>query len=163
MAKTPITRDIAWISLVPQLSFMGLLIFIYSKFNLELLHTIMYGTATYLLISFSLRKLFCRNFAEGMKLVKQEQFSEAIPFFEKNVCFFTRNQWLDKFRYIALLSSSKKTYKEMGLCNIAFCYSQMGNGAKAKEYYERTRDEFPNNEVALTALKLIASAEKNNK
>ena len=29
------------------------------------------------------------------------------------------------------------TYKEMGLCNIAFCNSQTGNGQKAKEYYEQ--------------------------
>ncbi len=94
-----------------------------------------------------------------MKLVKQKYFLEAISYFEKSVDFFTRNQWIDKFRYLILLSSSKMTYREMGLCNIAFCYGQIGNEVTAKKYYEMVLDEFPNNGIALAVLKLINSVE----
>ena len=158
-SKVPTVRQVAWISIIPQISFMGVLILVYSKLELELPETILCGSLTYLAISFCLRNLLTKNFIQGMKLVKQQDFSSAIPFFEKSVIFFTKNSWVDKFRFITLLSSSKMSYKEMGLCNIAFCYGQTGNGVKAKEYYERTLDEFPNSGIASTALKFINSFE----
>jgi len=45
----------------------------------------------------------------------------------------------------------------MGLCNIAFCYSQINNGQKAKEYYELTLKEFPDNGLAIAGLRMINS------
>ena len=156
-SKVPTVRQVAWISLIPQIFFMGLLILIYYKMELE--EPILYGALTYLVISICLRTLIAKSHRQGMKYVKRQQFSDAIPFFEKSVDFFTRNQWIDKFRFITLLSSSKITYKEMGLCNIAFCYGQIGNGIKAKEYYETALKEFPNSGIALTALNLLNSVE----
>ena len=94
-----------------------------------------------------------------MRLVKQHNFMDAIPKFEKSVDFFTRNNWLDKYRFLTLLSSSKMTYKEMGLCNIAFCYSQTNNGQKAKEYFEQTLKEFPENGLAIAGLRMMNSVE----
>jgi len=159
-SKTPTIRQVAWISVIPQLLFMGILILIYSRLELELLEALFCGSLTYLIISFCLRTLLTKSFRQGMKLVKRQDFSDAIPFFEKSVDFFTRNRWLDKFRCITLLSSSKMSYKEMGLCNIAFCYAQIGDGIKAKEYYKRALEEFPNSGIALTALKFIDSIER---
>ena len=156
-SKIPTGGQVAWISLIPHIFFMGLIIFVYHK--LELREPVLYGALTFLAIVFCLRTLLAKSHRQGMKHAKQLQFSDAIPFFEKSVDFFTRNQWIDKFRYITLLSSSKMTYKEMGLCNIAFCYSQIGNGAKAKEYYEITLKEFPDNGIAISLLKLINSVE----
>ncbi len=92
---------------------------------------------------------------QGMKLVKQQKFENAISLFIGSVDFFAKHQWIDKYRFLTLLSASKMTYKEMALCNIAFCYSQIGNGTKAKEYYEQTLKEFPKNGLAIAALKMI--------
>jgi tetratricopeptide (TPR) repeat protein len=153
--NVPIVRQIAWISLIPQLLLMGLLIYIFHLLELE--YALLYGAATYLVLSFVLRNFVTKDHGQGMKLVKQQKFVEAIPFFEKSVDFFTRNTWVDKYRFLTLLSSSKMTYKEMGLCNIAFCYSQTNNGQKAKEYYELTLKEFPENGLATAGLKLINS------
>ncbi|HEX3165740.1 MAG TPA: tetratricopeptide repeat protein, partial [Chitinophagaceae bacterium] len=75
------------------------------------------------------------------------------------VDYFAKNNWVDKYRYLTLLSSSKMTYKEMGLCNIAFCYSQTGNGQKAKEYYEQALREFPENGLAIAALNMLKSVD----
>ena len=47
------------------------------------------------------------------------------------------------------------TYKEMGLCNIAFCYSQTNDGQKAKEYYEKALSEFPENGMAIAGLNIL--------
>ena len=45
----------------------------------------------------------------------------------------------------------------MGLCNIAFCYSQTGNGQKAKEYYQQTLKEYPDNGMAVAGLNMLTS------
>ena len=46
-------------------------------------------------------------------------------------------------------------YREMALCNIAFCYGQIGNGTKAIEFYQKTLVEFPENGIAESALKML--------
>jgi tetratricopeptide (TPR) repeat protein len=94
-----------------------------------------------------------------MKLVKQQKFAAALPLFEKSVGYFSKNNWIDKYHFLTLLSSSKMTYKEMGLCNIAFCYSQTGNGQKAKEYYKQVLKEFPENGLALAGINMLNSTE----
>lgn len=154
-SNVPTVRQIAWISLVPQLMLMGLLIYLFHL--LEFGDPFLYGALTYLVLSFGLRNLVAKNHRQGMKLVKQQKFEEAIPLFEKSVEYFTKNAYVDKYRFLTLLSSSKMTYKEMGLCNIAFCYSQTNNGQKAKEYYELTLKEFPENGLATAGLKMINS------
>ena len=153
--NVPIVRQIAWISLIPQLIFMGAIIYIYHLLNFE--DSFLFGTLTYLILSLILRNFVAKDHTQGIKLVKQQQFENAIPIFEKSVEFFTKNNWIDKFRFLTLLSSSKMTYKEMGLCNIAFCYSQTGNGKKALEYYEKTLKEFPENGLAKSGLKMLNS------
>ena len=46
--------------------------------------------------------------------------SEAINEFQKSYDFFEKNQWVDKYRYLTLLTASKSSYREMALNNIAF-------------------------------------------
>jgi tetratricopeptide (TPR) repeat protein len=154
-SNVPTVRQIAWVSLIPQFLFMGIIIFVYHL--LEFGDPFLFGALTYLIISFGLRNLVAKDHRQGMKLVKQQQFENAIPLFEKSVAYFNKNNWVDKYRFLTLLSSSRMTYKEMGLCNIAFCYSQTSNGQKAKEYYEQTLKEFPENGLAIAGLKMINS------
>ena len=56
-----------------------------------------------------------------------------------------------------MMSASAISYREMALCNIAFCYSQLGDGQKAESYYRRALDEFPNSALAVAALRMIES------
>lgn len=156
-SKTPTVRQTAWISLIPQLFFMGLVILIWYYFNPE--KAILYGALTYLIISFTLRNLIPKDHRNGMKKVKAEKFNEAITDFEKSYDFFKQNNWIDKYRFLTLLSSSRMSYKEMALNNIAFCYGQIGNGKKAIEFYERTLNEYPESGMAKAGLKLLKSME----
>jgi hypothetical protein len=153
----PTVRQGAWFSIIPQLTFMGLLILIWDDLNTD--NPVFYGALTYLIISFSLRTFIPRDHKTGITNVKQEKFQEAIPYFEKSYGFFRKFNWLDKYRYLTLLSSSKMSYKEMALNNIAFCYGQVGDGIKSKEYYERTLLEFPDSGMAKSALRLLSSME----
>jgi len=129
-SNVPTVRQVAWIYFIPQLFLMGILIYTYQL--LDFGEPILPGASTYIILSFGLKNLFSKSHRQGMKLVKQYKFKDAIPYFESSLDYFDKNRWVDKYRFLTLLSSSKMTYKEMGLCNIAFCYSQTGNGLKAK-------------------------------
>lgn len=160
-SNVPTVKQVAWISLVPQLIVMGLIIYIFNLSQFE--DPFLYGALTYLGLSFFLRNFIAKDHREGMRLVKKENFQEAIEKFERSVAFFAKNKWIDRYRFLTLLSSSKMTYKEMGLCNIAFCYSQTNQGEKAKAYYERALKEFPKNGLAIAGLRMLKSIETAHK
>jgi tetratricopeptide (TPR) repeat protein len=155
-SKVPMVRQAAWISIIPQLLVMGLIFLIWYQFT-QTQH-ILGGALTYLALSQVLRRTVAREHRSGMSKVKAMNFEEAIPYFERSYEFFQKYDWVDKYRYVTVLSSAGMAYKEMALNNIAFCYSQIGNGKLAKEYYERTLAEYPDNSIALAALNLINSA-----
>ncbi len=154
-SKTPTTRQISWISIVPQLITMGIIMTFWYSISPE--NVILYGSLTYLVISFSLRNLIPKDHRNGMKKVKKGNFKEAISDFNESYNFFNKNNWIDKYRFITLLSSSRVSYKEMALNNIAFCYAQSGNGIKSKEFYERTLKEFPESGIAKAGLNMLNS------
>ena len=154
-SNVPTVRQISWTSLIPQLLLIGLLIYIYQL--LDFGDPFIAGALTYAILAFGLRNLVAKPHRKGISLVKKQKFVDALPFFEKSVDYFSKNRWVDKYRYITLLSSSKLTYKEMGLCNIAFCYSQTGNGLKAKEVYEQILKEYPENGLANAGLNMLTS------
>jgi tetratricopeptide (TPR) repeat protein len=154
-SNPPIIKQVAWVSLVPQIAFILILIAVYNQFGFK--DPGLYGALTYLILSMGLRYFIPKNHRNGIQLTKINQFEKAISEYEKSYEFFTKNDWIDKYRFITLLSSSKMNYREMALCNIAFCYSQIGNGAKAIEFYQKTLEEFPENGLAHSALKMLNS------
>ena len=156
-SNVPTIKQLSWLSFVPQLLVIGLIIYLYHLADFD--EPFIFGALTYSLLAFGLRNLIAKEHRQGMRLVKQQKFGEALPYFEKSVKYFSKNNWVDKYRFLTLLSSSKMTYKEMGLCNIAFCYSQTGNGQKAKEYYEQALNEFPENGLALAGLNMLKSVD----
>jgi len=105
-----------------------------------------------------LRAVVAKDHQKGMHLVKKHEFAEAIPVFESSYKFFTHNSWVDEYRYITLLSSSRMCYREMALCNIAFCYTQIGEGKKAAEHYRKVLENYPENGLAQAGLKVLESA-----
>mgnify|MGYP002138677490 CR=1 FL=1 len=157
-SNIPTVRQIAWISLIPQFIFMGLLVLLW--YGLEAGNPLFGGALTYLAISFSLRNFIPTDHKTGMTLVRQEKFHEAIPYFENSYKFFKKYDWLDRYRYLTILSSSSMSYKEMALNNIAFCYGQVGDGIKSKEYYEKTLQEFPDSGMAKAGLRFLNSVDK---
>ena len=152
-SNVSVVRQIAWLSLLPQFLFALLLIFLYHQLRFP--DPPFYGLVSYLIISFSLRTFIPHSHNKGMKLVKNDNFAEAIPCFERSYNFFTKNNWVDKYRFITLLSSSAMSYREMSLTNIALCYAQLGDDSKAREYYQITLQEFPKSEIAKSGLNLL--------
>lgn len=159
----PFIRQTAWVSLIPQLLFMALLCVIYVSLMESVLFAVYLALITYLIISFVLRFSIPHNHRKGIALTKANKYENAIEEFEKSYAFFSKHNWVDKYRFITMLSSTKISYLEMALVNIAFCYTQIGDGKSAKEYYLKTLEQFPDSEIAKASLKVIESAENHDK
>ncbi len=159
--KTPTIRQTALISLIPQLSLMALLTLMFYYLKTE--DYFIYGAVSYLFLSFSLRNILARHHKAGIKFIRQKNFKTAIVAFQSSVDFFTKYKWVDKYRYLTILSSSAMCYREMGLCNIAYSYGQIGEGKKAKEFYEKVLVDYPKNGIAIAALNMINSIENKAK
>lgn len=157
-SNLPTARQTDWISVIPHLIIFGLIMGTY--FLADSKEFIIYGALTYLFISYGLKNFIPINQRVGMRLIHRREFLNAIPYFQSSYDFFNKNSWIDKYRYITLLSSSKMCYREMALNNIAFCYSQIGEGDKATAYYNRTLEEYPGNEMAKAALNFIHSVDR---
>lgn len=158
-SSQPIIRQIAWMSLLPQMvlmSFMCLAAYAITPDNF-----LISGVLAYLLLSFCLRNIIALHQRAGIRLFKRQQYKEAIPLFEKSYDFFSRNRWIDDWRFITLLSSSRISYREMALLNIAFCNTQIGDGIAARKTYEKVLSEFPTSGIAQAALRLMDAAKEN--
>jgi tetratricopeptide (TPR) repeat protein len=154
-SKVPVFNQVAWTSLIIQLVIICLFYFAFEK--LAIGDSILMAALLYCLLAFILRKTIAKSHRMGIKILKQHQYKESIPYFEKSIVFFEQNSWVDTYRFITLLSSSKLSYKEMGLCNIAFAYSQIGEGEKAIIYYEKAKAINPSNGLAIAGLNMLNS------
>ena len=157
-SSAPIVRQIAWISVVPQLVFMALLMAAAYLAGFE--PFIVVGAAAYLVLSLGLRRLIPRDHRAGIALFRRERFAEALPHFQRSYEFFTRHRWLDDWRFITLLSSSRISYREMALLNVAYCYGQTGDGERSREYYQRVAQEFPGSRIAEASLRMFEAAKR---
>jgi tetratricopeptide (TPR) repeat protein len=161
-SPVPAVREIAWVSVVPHLAVMSLLVFVSYEFLTpdRLAASLASGAGIYLLYSLLSRRLVTRRIRRGFRLLKQQAFPEAIAEYEKAYDFFSRHAWLDRFRYLTVLSSSAYSYREAALCGIAFAYSQMGDAANAVKFYRRALTEFPDCSIAQTSLKAMGGLEE---
>jgi len=112
----------------------------------------------YLCLFIGLRKMIPRNHRRGVAFLRVKEFEKAAQEFEASYRFFERHPWLDRFRYLTLLSASRISYREMALLNSAYCYGLIGDGRKMKEYYEKALQRFPKSEIAKLSLQMIESA-----
>ncbi|HSI89960.1 MAG TPA: tetratricopeptide repeat protein [Adhaeribacter sp.] len=150
---TPIIRQVNWLAIAFQLGVFVALIYLFQW--LEVGTPSLMAVAAYLALAFALRFFLAKYHRYGMLFIKRNEFENAIPYFEASYEFFRENAWLDRFRAIFLLSSSKISYKEMALVNIAFCYSQLGNGPQARAYYKQALQEFPDSGIARAGLNML--------
>jgi len=155
----PVLRQVSWLGTIPQLVALGVAVVV-GWFLTESIRGVTYGALIYLAYSMGSRSLLLQTQRRGMRLLQFKRYEEAVTQFEASYDFFSRHSWIDRYRSIVFMSPSAISFREMALVNIAFAFSQMGEGAKAKEYYRRTLDEFPESAVARTTLNLIESVEQ---
>jgi tetratricopeptide (TPR) repeat protein len=157
-SKVPVVKQVAWASLIPHLGVLTILCLAsYWGGVVDVRRALLTGLGLYWLLVIAIKMLGATDHRKGMRLVRQEKFLEAIPHFDASYLHFTKKAWVDKYRYLTMLSSSAMCYREMALCNIAFCYGQSGNGAKALQYYTQVLQEYPDNGLARAAMRLRES------
>lgn len=152
-SKLPIVKQMAWLSILPQM--MVLIIIALIQYQIDQEKFILYTGITYLAILFFLRFVIPSKHRKGIRLFKQRKFKKAIPYFQQSYKFFKKNNWIDKYRYLTLLSSSRISYTELALLNEAFCLLQIGEKEEAIRKYEDVLEEFPDSQIAKSALKLL--------
>jgi tetratricopeptide (TPR) repeat protein len=157
-SSQPIIRQIAWISLLPQMAIIALLCL--AAYQISPDNFFISGALAYLLLALCLRNIIALHQRAGVRLFKKKQYKEAIPLFEKSYEFFSRHRWIDDWRFLTLLSSSGISYREMALLNMAFCSAQIGDGIKARKTYEKVLSEFPASGIAHAALRLMDAAKE---
>jgi hypothetical protein len=78
-----------------------------------------------------------------------------MQFIQKDIDYFTEKAWIDKFRFVLMITTSSRSYREICLCNFAWCLLQTGKVRESKELYERILVQYPENQVAKTQLNTI--------
>lgn len=158
VSKAPIIRQYAWAS-APWHLFVGSMLVVLARlaFGLTWLHAIIAGCLIYIAIARLTRATVARHHTTGMRHVKAGDFAEAIPHFERSLDYFTRYGWIDRWRFLLLGASSRASYREMALVNIAFCYAQAGDGPTARRYYERAVAEYPESVLGRAGLRMAES------
>ncbi|HPJ13611.1 MAG TPA: hypothetical protein PLJ39_00890 [Spirochaetota bacterium] len=156
-SSKPIISQINWLSLIPQIIVFCLILSIFHLLRAD--DAFLFSAVTYFCLTFLLKLMIPINHRKGIKYFKSGNYEKAVLEFGKSRQFFTRHRWIDKYRSLFLLSSSRISYLEMAMINAAFCYSQNGEGKKSKELYEETLLMFPDSQIALSALKLYESAQ----
>ncbi len=155
----PIVRQVAWLSLMPQMLVLAVLIAVFTALEIE--EPVIISVFVYLIYSIGSRYLISISHRKGISAFKQGDYTSALQNFEESYKFFQKYRWIDKWRFLILLSSSKISYREMALLNIAFCYSQLGEGVKSKQSYEKVLIHFPDSQMAVAALNMIDAVAKN--
>lgn len=158
MADVPFVRGkVVWLYTIPQFILIFSLFWLFSSFTEDRTDMI-YGILVYWFIIYALRNVIARQHRQGVALLKRNNFEQSIQHFQQSVAYFERNPWVDKYRFITLLSASRMTYREMGMCNIAFSLTQLGRGTEAKEIYNEVLEQYPENGIASAALRMMQSA-----
>jgi hypothetical protein len=152
-SSLPIVRQIAWLSLLPQIVVMATMVATARALGFD--NPVLAAAVPYFLLSLILSRVIPRHHRAGVSLFRQERFTEAIPRFQESYSFFARHQWLDRWRAIVLLSASRISYREMALLNVAFCLGQTGQRSECLAAYKRTLAEFPDSKMAQAAIRMI--------
>ena len=156
MKSNSVFKQSAWLYWIPQLVVMCLIILIW--YQIRPSNAALFGAIIYFFISISLKIVIPKSHRYGMRNIKSKKYKDAISYFEKSIAFFNKNQWLDQYRFIFLLSASKMAYREMAYCNIAFCYVQMNKMKGAQKFYEKALEEFPESKLAMEGIEALKQA-----
>lgn len=156
MATSPVIRQIAGYSYLVFWGLIWLLAWLGQQMTpLDFVECLFPAILLAYALGWVLRNTLGKQQQQGMRHIRNGEFQQAISCFEQSYTFFTNRPWLDKWRFLLMLSTSRISYREMALNNIAFSYSQLGDGLQARAYYQRVLTEFPDNGLAEAALRLL--------
>lgn len=97
----------------------------------------------YLIFCRIMRAKLTRDHSSGLRAYRAQKFQEAISYFKASYQFFSRHRHLDAWRSLLFGVASANPYRVIALCNMAYCYSQAGEGQQAMKLYQQPLQEEP--------------------
>lgn len=152
----PIVRQIHWVSIIPVCMIECAIILIY--YLLGIAYFFVYGILTFLFLVYILSRVVPVHHRRGMRHIKKSQYKEALREYRQGYAFFKKHKWLDRYRFFFLISFSRMSFVEVAMINMAYCHAQMGNGEEAVALYKEVLEQFPNSQIAKSALQIFETA-----
>jgi tetratricopeptide (TPR) repeat protein len=153
--KVPfVKQETNWLALIPKVFVIGIFCILFYQFDKR--NFFLFAVIVYLILTYIARWLFYPSFVHaGIKHIKEGKFEQAIPFIQKTINYYKGHPWIDKFRFLLLISSAKSTILESSVCNLAYCYLQTGQVEKSTELYQNILRQNPENINARAMLNTI--------
>ncbi|MGH7979942.1 MAG: hypothetical protein ACREE6_11255, partial [Limisphaerales bacterium] len=148
--RMPVVRQLEWIGLIPQCAAIAVLAAIAHVVlpDLDIPLDILIGALVYHIFCRVMRAKFVRDHRNGMRAYQARKFQDAISHFERSYQFFSAHRRLDTWRSLLFGVASANPYRVIALCNMAYCYTQAGDGHHAIKLYEQALHEKPDCELA---------------
>lgn len=105
----------------------------------------------YVLLS---RLIFTGDHQLALWHLAHQEYELAIPRLEASFEYFTRRTWLDRLRFVLMLSPTGYRYREMAMLGLGYCHAQLGH-TEALDWYARCHAAYPHNPTAKAALALL--------
>lgn len=157
--RMPVVSQLQWTGLIPQFAAIALLAVITyivlpdSGIPLD----IFIGAMAYLVFCRVMRAKFVRDHKNGMRAYHAQKFQDAISHFDASYRFFSAHRRLDAWRSLLFGVAGPNPYRVIALCNMAYCYSQTGDGQQAIKLYEQALHEKPDCALAKASLNMLRS------
>lgn len=158
-----IFRQVNWIVFIPHGILLTLISILLVSFSVHTDIALLISAFIYMGMSMLLHAFIPTDHRLGITLLKQGNFEAAKKSFDKSYEYFTRNQWLDNYRSVFILSASKMSYKEMALINSALCLLRMDDLENSKLAYQKVLAQFPNSFMAKNAILYIEDLQNESK
>ncbi|MBQ2956564.1 MAG: hypothetical protein IJE08_08900 [Clostridia bacterium] len=117
---------------------------------------------TYFPLAWTLRLTLQRHHRKGMRLLKKEQYEEALECFRKSEAFFAAHPKVDRFRSITMFMSSEYSYREMAVQNQAHILFRLDRIGEAEAALVRLLELNPAREEIRQLLDQIRVPQEQN-
>ena len=139
-------RLFAWGSMIPHTVVLGSIIALFYWFGMP--WPVFCGSLAFAFLSLVLKLTFTKDLRKGTDALNAKHYAEALPWLDRSAAFFQRYPWLDRYRYLLLLSSSALSYREMTLVNRALCIGRTRSFEETDEAFKAVLHEFPDSALA---------------
>ncbi len=105
------------------------------------------------------RRLFLADLYQGVDYLKKGQFEQALVAFQAQYYVLESNSWVDRYRWLVLLSPTTYSFREVALLYQVAPYVQLGDKKRVMDATRECLRINPLNVFAHTRLELVEAAQ----
>lgn len=146
-------RLFSWTSAVVHASLIAGISLLFAQLSVP--WPVLWGALLFLVLANVLKRVLISDFHRGIVALNAKKYDEALPWLERSATFFQRYPWLDRYRYLLLLSSSALCYRELTLVNRAQCIGRTRSFEETEQAFKDILREFPESALARIARRMM--------